>query len=264
MNYVICAEDNNNEKIFYNNAKTKMSLKEFKKYKEKLKMNSKKNKNSTDIIKYDSHNQLFSDSYDLASTVVIAPKYTSKYSSSKSLISQETIMKSTEKYDCAVVALTEVASQEQILKNSSIADTFNALWTTTFTTTTSTDNTFYGLTITLGSTYDSKLSSGMKSYANDRGKTNATTSTSSDPNFYLFVDIINGNYSGTLSYRIMEVSGETSGHTVNVIGYCTAQIRDVPSNYLIVANGWYDDAPQYMNYSTIDFVNTYGVKYVIE
>ena len=87
------------------------------------------------------------------------------------------------------------------------------------------------------------------------GKTNTTTTTNSNPTFSFFTDAISNNYSATLSYRI---------HTVNVFGYCTATKSGTSSNYLIVADGWYNDAPKYMNYSSIDFANTYGVKYIIQ
>ena len=81
------------------------------------------------------------------------------------------------------------------------------------------------------------------------GKTNTTTTTNSNPTFSFFTDAISNNYSATLSYRIYTADGAKSGHTVNVFGYCT---------------GWYNDAPKYMNYSSIDFANTYGVKYIIQ
>ena len=120
------------------------------------------------------------------------------------------------------------------------------------------------MSISCGSTKDSKLSTGMKSYCNDRGKTSTTTTTKSNPAFSFFTGAMDSNYSATLSYRIYETDGSKTGHTVNVVGYCTATKSGTTSNYLIVADGWYADAPKYMNYSSIDFVDTYGVKYVIK
>ena len=96
------------------------------------------------------------------------------------------------------------------------------------------------------------------------GKTNTTTTTNSNPTFSFFTDAISNNYSATLSYRIYTADGAKSGQTVNVFGYCTATKSGTSSNYLIVADGWYNDAPKYMNYSSIDFANTYGVKYIIQ
>ena len=88
--------------------------------------------------------------------------------------------------------------------------------------------------------------------------------TNNNPTFSFFTDAISNNYSATLSYRIYTADGSKSGHTVNVFGYCTATKSGTSSNYLIVADGWYNDAPKYMNYSSIDFANTYGVKYIIQ
>jgi len=263
MDYVISAKDKNNEEVVYNNFKKKVSKKKYKEFIKKAKTTFESSNKFTTTIKYDSHGDLFSSSYETGSTVISGPIYTSKYSSSKSMISHRTIMTNTSKYACAVVALTEIARQEGILKNSSITDTFNALWTATSTSKTSTE-TFYGKSVTLGSTKDSKLSSGMTKYCNDMGKKNTTTSTSSNPSFSFFTKAIDSNNSVSLSYRILETSGEKSGHTVNVVGYCTAKKSGITSNYLIVADGWYDDAPKYMNYSSIDFVDTYGVKYIIK
>lgn len=88
----------------------------------------------------------------------------------------------------------------------------------------------------------------------------------------LFLNTMNltRNYTETraLGHGVRPLShtadGAKSGHTVNVFGYCTATKSGTSSNYLIVADGWYNDAPKYMNYSSIDFANTYGVKYIIQ
>lgn len=261
--YSVSATDSNSQIFYFNSNDGKMTSNEFESLRKAAKDSSRSTYGLTADTKYDSHSELFSDSYESGSTVVTEPKYTSKYSSSKSMLTQYEIMTSTSKYACAVVALTEVAYQEGILKNSSIVDTFNALWTATSTTVEST-KTFYGMSITCGSTKDSNLSTGMESYCDDRGKTSTKTTTKSNPAFSFFTGAMDSNYSATLSYRIYETDGSKTGHTVNVVGYCTAKKSGVTSNYLIVADGWYDDAPKYMNYSGIDFVNTYGVKYVIK
>lgn len=263
LEYTVCATDSNKQEFYYNSNLGKMSSAEFGRVKDAVRDSARNTYGLTRDTKYDSHSELFSSSYESGSTLVDDPEYTSKYSSSKSLISQYDIMTSTSKYACAVVALTEIANQEGILKNSSIAETFNALWTATSTTVSSTIN-IYNMVVTCGSTKDSKLSTGMKSYCNDRGKTNTTTTTKSNPAFSFFTGAMDSNYSATLSYRIYETDGSKTGHTVNVVGYCTATKAGTTSNYLIVADGWYDDAPKYMNYSSIDFVDTYGVKYVIK
>lgn len=261
--YYVAGTDQNKQNFYFNSKDGKMTSREF----DSLKRGGEKAYRSADEVtmdtKYDSHSDLYSDSYETGSTVVTAAKYTSKYSAQKSMLSQYNIMTTTSKYACAVVALTEIANQEGILKNSSIKDTFEALWTATSTSVSST-GIFYGLTITCGSTTDSKLATGMKKYCKDRGKTGTTTKTKSNPAFSFFTDAVDNNYSATLSYRIYESNGKKTGHSVNVVGYCTAKKSGTTSNYLIVADGWYDDAPKYMNYSGIDFVNTYGVKYIIK
>ncbi len=260
--YSVVFKDINQQKFYFNANDGKITANEY---------NAKKNAvissidtySSTNNTKYDSHSDLFNSSYEAGSIIVTEPKYTSKYSSDKSMLSQQDIMLSTYKYACGVVALTEIANQEGILKNSDIADTFNALWNAT-STKVETVETFYNISVSCGSTYDYKLAKGMKSYCNDMGKTNTTTTTNSNPTFSFFTDAISNNYSATLSYRIYTADGAKSGHTVNVFGYCTATKSGTSSNYLIVADGWYNDAPKYMNYSSIDFANTYGVKYIIQ
>ena len=77
---------------------------------------------------YNSLDELFLDTYEPGGMVTNAPTYTSKYDSKKSMLTEEYIMKSTNTYACAVVALTEIANQEGVLKNNSIIDTYNDLW----------------------------------------------------------------------------------------------------------------------------------------
>ena len=62
----------------------------------------------------------------------------------------------------------------------------------------------------------------------------------------------------------MLTDGTESGHTVNVVGYCDARLNGVIYNYLLVCDGWDTGVPRYINYSTVDFVDTYGVKYYIQ
>ena len=83
-----------------------------------------------------------------------------------------------------------------------------------------------------------------------------------------FVNAVKNNLSSTLSMRILttsgETSGETSGHTVSVVGYCKTYYSAATHTYVIVANGWYSDAPVFIDYNNVDFVNTYGVTYDID
>ena len=82
---------------------------------------------------YSSLEAIFSKNYIYSATVLTAPKYTSKYSSAKSLLSEEYITRLTGKYACTVVALTEIAYQEGILYNGSLRSTFDKLWNDTLT-----------------------------------------------------------------------------------------------------------------------------------
>lgn len=208
--------------------------------------------------KYDSHSQLFSDSY-ASGSLLDTRAYTGKYNRGKSLISEDYIEQQTGKYACAVVALTEIANQEGILKNSSIAATFNQLWTDTGTTVSKIEN-----GITYGSTKYINLGSAMKTYAKARGKSNTTATLKLSPDFSFFKDIVTSNISGLLTYTIELTNGKTIGHAVNMVGYCVARLNGVFSNYLIVADGWHDKIPKYINYSTADFKSFQGVKYIIK
>ena len=271
LEYTVSVTGADNEEFYYNTNDGEMNSSEFHVLKNAEREDAylETTVESTGSVVYDSHSELFSKTYQSGSTIVLEPTYTSKYSKSKSLISETRIKNLTSKYACAVLALTEIAYQEGILLDSSIASTFNALWSETQTYVLY-EKEFGSKMVSYGTTYDSKLALAMKNYAIAQGKTQTTASSKSNPAFSFFVNAIDGNYSATLSYRIYVVDEEASsgysksGHTVNVVGYCTAKKSGTTSKYLIVADGWYSDAPKYINYTSVDFVNTYGVKYIIK
>ncbi|MBQ8625060.1 MAG: hypothetical protein IJ419_02675 [Agathobacter sp.] len=208
---------------------------------------------------YSSLEAIFSKNYIYSATVLTAPKYTSKYSSAKSLLSEEYITRLTGKYACTVVALTEIAYQEGILYNGSLRSTFDKLWNDTLTSVAYVKNAFsYGSTMRMNEIY------GMKDYLNDMGKGNSVVTSQTFPQFKFFQDIVDSNASGTLTYTLYKTDGNTDSHTVSVVGYCSVMLNGVIYNYLIVADGWHDDAPRYVAYNRVDFVNTSGVKYVIK
>lgn len=216
------------------------------------------NTNNKAGVKYNSHSELFSKTYRYGA-LLNTEAYTSKYNKSKSLISESYIESTTNKYACSVLALTEIANQENILKNSNIVNTFNQLWKDTDTTVINVKN-----GISYGSTLDSKLGSSMTTYAKSMGKNNTTVTTKSNPDFEFFKNIINNNASGIFKYAIDLTDGSGSGHAVNMIGYCVVRLNGVFYNYLVVADGWHNDAPRYFNFSETDFRDSYGVKFIIK
>lgn len=216
------------------------------------------NANNKAGVKYNTHDDLFTETY-IGGALLNTEAYTSKYNRNKSLISENYIENTTNKYACSVVALTEIANQENILKNSSIVNTFNQLWKDTGTTVINVKN-----GISYGITQDSKLGSSMKEYAKSMGKNNTTVTTKSNPDFEFLKNIINNNASGIFKYAADFTDGSGSGHAVNMIGYCVVRLNGVFYNYLVVADGWNNDAPKYFNFSENNFRDSYGVKFVIK
>lgn len=244
LQYAVALEDKENVVLYSDGLKEEITS---------------ENVDSSETV-YDSSDALFSKSYVVNGAITVtSPTYTCKYNKTKSLISLGTIDRLTGKYACAVLALTEIANQEGVLKNDSIADSYNQLWKDTESTVEKTVN-----DIKCGVTLDDMIKSGMKQYLSARGKGNSKITDKKNPGFAFFKDMIESNSSGTLTYRIMTKDEGKTGHTVNVVGYCVARLNGVFSNYLIVADGWNADAPRYINLTSADFVNSYGVKYVIK
>lgn len=214
----------------------------------------------SDYTKYDSFDAIYSRTYLMGGYTITAPKYTSKYSSTKSMISQDEIIDLTGQYACMVLALTEIAYQEGVLYGNSVAGTFNKIWRDTVTTTIDVwdDGT------TIGSTAENFAVYGMEQYLEDMGEENSEITSTIEPTFSFFTDIIDNNKSGVLSYQIALENGTTSWHAINVVGYCRTMLNGVYYNYLIVADGWHDDAVRYIAFNRIDFVHSCGIKIAVQ
>lgn len=215
--------------------------------------------NRTHVV-YDDKKDIYSSSY--SGTVVTAPTYIEQYSSIDSIISEAYIENATGRYACGVLALTEIANQEGILYNNSIADTFLELWdyTDTFDFATEIDNGIW-----YGSTNVSNMRSGMISYVNARGY-NCSATRNNNASFSFFRDMVDANHSGLLSYAVeVNVDGvaETQGHAINVFGYCVTRVSGTLTNYIIVADGW-TFSPRYLCYSDTEFYgNPIGLSFLI-
>lgn len=219
---------------------------------------------SSTVAAYDNHADIYSSNY--SGTVVTAPTYIEQYSSIDSIISEAYIENATGRYACAVLALTEIANQEGILYNNSIADTFLELWdyTDTYDSTTEINNGIW-----YGSTNTNNVRSGMISYVNARGY-NCSVTRNNNAAFSFFEDMVDANRSGLLSYWIDVIvydedgqHEETQGHTINVFGYCVTRISGSLTNYIIVADGW-TFSPRFLCYSDTEFcANPVGMSFLI-
>ncbi|MBO5098395.1 MAG: hypothetical protein J6B96_08800 [Agathobacter sp.] len=214
---------------------------------------------ANDYTKYGDMGEVFSASYIYGANIITAPTYTAKFSLSKSAISQSYIENLTGQYACAVLALTEIANQENVLYYGSINSTFKKLWDDTLTTVESNSN-----GISYGRTPIIWVAQGMKDYLYDVGKVDSLVFNTAYPSFDFFVDIIDSDASGVLTYTLALDDGTTSSHTINVLGYCVVRLNGVFYNYLIVADGWNGNTVRYMAYNKIDFVSTYGTKIVVQ
>ena len=180
------------------------------------------------------------------------PVMLEQYDPDKSMISQETIMKTTQKYACALVAVCEIVQQEDMMINNDLKTTFDALWDiggceeNIYET-----SEFYGHMVKCSSTYSNDLGRILREYGKLVGK-DAYGEYYRNVDFEAFKDSIDGGHSTTLGYQI-ENEG---GHGVNVVGYCEGQMAGHKLNYLVAANGWHDDAPRYVLYDRYLFAST--------
>lgn len=218
---------------------------------------SENNTRSVASVNYNDREDIYSDNY--TGTVVTAPVYIDQYNSIDSIISQAYIEHVTNRYACTVLALTEIASQEGILYNNSIADTFLELWDYTDTYDFPYDDP--NSNIQYGTTNMSNARSGMISYVNARGHSCSANRTD-HPAFGYFKDMVDANRSGMLSYGIT-VNSTPEQHVISVFGYCVTRVGGTLANYLIVADGWYF-SPRFLCYSDTDFSGgTIGLSFLI-
>ena len=175
------------------------------------------------------------------------------YSPEKSLISQRTIMTTTNRYACALVAVTEIVQQEDMMLDNDLKKTFDKLWdiggcqANIYET-----STFYGsYVVDCSSTYSNDLGRILREYGKLVGK-DVRGVYKRNVGFNAFKESIDGQHSTTLGYQIKN----EGGHGVNVVGYSQGKIGDHELNYLIAANGWHDDAPRYVLYDRDLFAST--------
>ena len=168
-----------------------------------------------------------------------------QYSKEKSLLSQENVMKTTNRYACELVGITAICQQENMSLNNNLKDTFDKLWDLAgcqgriYET-----DTFYGsYVVDCSSTYTRDMGRVMKEYAKLFNKDVDTTYKMS-PKFKFFKDSIDKGNSTSFGYQIKN----EGGHGVNVVGYAEGSIGKHEINYIITGDSWYDDAPRYVLY----------------
>lgn len=207
---------------------------------------------------YPSHNEVFKNLDQLVGEIS-EPVMLPQYSREKSLTSQYTIMTTTNRYACGLVALTSICNQEDILLNGNIQDTFNKLWDLTGTQNNIYETgTHYGHTVECSGTSIYQMAQGMKKYGDEVGAV-INTSSQYRPDFALFKNAVDNKLSSVLCYQI-ENQG---GHGVSILGYAFGTISNHPINYLLAADGWFDDTPRYVLYNPALFQETTSVVYDI-
>ena len=214
--------------------------------------------------KYEFHDDVFIEPEDFVESYRFDENkafYIEKYDPSKSLISQETIMTSTNRYACALVGILEIINQEDMLLDGDLTKSFNKLWDIAkcenFIEST---ETFYGdVEVDCALTFGPFHGSILKKYGKlvDR---EVSYKYMIKPSFETLKSYLNNQSPIILDYMIKDFTG----HGINVFGYYEGQIGSEEANYLIVANGWDDDAPRYVLYDTDAFVLPSCTAYTIK
>ena len=214
--------------------------------------------------KYECHDDVFIEPEDFVEEYSFDENkafYIDKYDPSKSLISQETIMTSTNRYACALVGILEIINQEDMLLDGDLTKSFNKLWDIAkcenFIEST---ETFYGdVEVDCAVTFGPFHGSILKKYGKlvDR---EVSYKYMIKPSFETLKSYLNKQSPIILDYMIKDFTG----HGINVFGYYEGQIGSEEANYLIVANGWDDDAPRYVLYDTDAFVLPSCTAYTIK
>ena len=191
---------------------------------------------------------------------VATPVMLPQYSLEKSLVSQKTIMTTTKRYACGLVALTAICSQEDIMLNNNLQDTFNKLWDVTGTQNGIYDTiSNYGIDgIECSGTSVYMMSAGMTAYgqfvnATIRGRSQST------PTIDFYKQAVDSAKPSVLCYQI----ADKGGHGVSILGYTTSTVGSQTFDYILAADGWYDDAPRYVMYYPNLFESTTGIVYDI-
>ena len=170
-------------------------------------------------------------------------------------------MTTTKKYACGLVALTGICAQEDILYKGNIQDTFHKLWEVTDTEKGIYDTiSNYGIDgIVCSGTTVYMMAQGMKNYGRVVGA-NINSTSANNPNINFFRGAVDSNLSSVLCYQI----ADKGGHGVSILGYTTATVGEQTFDYILAADGWYDDAPRYVMYYPQLFESTTGIAYFVE
>lgn len=207
---------------------------------------------------YPNHSEVFKEIDKLIGDVS-EPVMLPQYSKEKSLTSQETIMTTTNRYACGLVALTSICNQENLLVNDNIQDTFNKLWDLTDTQSNIYDtSTFYGTTVECSGTSVYQMAKGMQRYGAELG-VSIQPYTNNNPDFEVYKASVDGHYPSVLCYQI----ANEGGHGVSIVGYANGSINNNNVDYLLAADGWYDDMPRYVLYAPHMFESSTSITYVI-
>lgn len=168
------------------------------------------------------------------------------YSKEKSLIKQEDIIDATGTYACSIVALALVCRQNDALINNDIIETYNQLLPLSGAIPSGkvkVDGKDVSCYVVWG---DDGLVHTIQSYAK-LPEVNRKISAITNPyaTFKDFKSVIDCQQSAILTFKAKRTK---VGHSVNVVGYCKAQFEEVPVNYLVVGDGWNDEAPRYIQF----------------
>lgn len=203
-------------------------------------------------LKYKDFHKAFQDKENVMGTIE-EEKFLDSYSKEKSLISQETIMKTTNKFACALVGAAEICQQENIMVNNSLKDTFDTLWEVA-----DCESAIYETTkmyddceVKLASTQSEKLADIMNAYGKKIGKEIVGEFVPA-PDFEHYKNCVDNQRPMILHALILK----QGPHAVNTVGYAISKAGKHTVNYLIIADGWDDDAPRYVVFDKYLFDST--------
>lgn len=151
------------------------------------------------------------------------------------------------KYACAVHAMATIACSYRLYNSANDAElrtAYNSLWNYSGTTVSSTSN-----GISYGGTQPSRIGPALVSYARDKGM-NLTSQRIISPSFSDIQTRIAQSYPVAFTYFYYRPNGTVGGHTVFAQGALSGTINGAQTNFLVVADGWYDSAT-YFNYTSI-------------
>lgn len=190
------------------------------------------------------------------SSKVILKKFTER----PNLLSEGYIEKVTGKYACSITALLQIAYMEHltIYGDADVKKVYNDLWSICKI---KTSEIVDGITIGYGDFNASKV--GFLKYAIKNGYPGTFDyGIQYSPSTTWIKNHLSSNHPILLGYEIKTNKG-ISAHAISVLGYMKAKkvSSGVTSDYIMVYNGW-DSSVSYINYSTVDFVDSYA-SYII-